>query len=33
MWSAALDSSDVLLPYSIVILAKHITTILIYTLF
>ena len=30
-WSAALDSSDVLLSYSIISLAQHITTILIST--
>ena len=29
MWSGALDSSDVLLSYSIIIIASHITTILI----
>ena len=29
MWSAALDSSDVLLSYSVISLASHITTILI----
>ena len=33
MWSAALDSSDFLLIYSIISLAWHITTILIITLF
>ena len=32
MWSGALDSSGVLLPYSKVSLASHITTILISTL-
>ena len=33
MWSAALDSSDVLPSYSMITLAQHINTILISTLF
>ena len=33
MWSAALDSSGVLVPYSIILLVLHITTILIPALF